>query len=250
MLSGPGARRRDGGRRVPWLGRRRAAPPFNFPLMRAPRCRRGRFRANQVERWPDPRGRVACQHAGQPRRATSLDPVWRRERTTRDRAPAAALVSRSRDTVPLLRRGDRMTDLLLDDPGRFRDNWGRLAAIGPPWTSSVWRRTMRSRSRPDTDATRAGPRCNGPTRRTRASARRPRSHGCPSDDNYAEGINVAEQLEIRAPCCASIAGCCACGDAIPALARGDCTLLDVDAPRPPSRTCVRPVGSRASSCST
>ena len=204
---------------------------FNFPLMRWSFLAPDAVRRNQVERWASiPAGAWDANTLGN-----------HDEPRVRSRAPAgvndlaaarlsAALVLTLPGT-PFLYYGEEigMTDLLLDDATRFRDNWGRwlhraaVDELGMTAAEAVEVAARHGRDKARTpmqwsSAPNGGFSPDGV------------SPWLPVNPNHAAGVNVADQREDPGSLWQFYRRLIRVRRDHPALTRGDCVLLDTGMP--------------------
>ena len=202
---------------------------FNFPLMRSSWLTPDVVRRNQVLRWASiPDGawdavtlgnhdepRVRSRHPGADGLATAR--------------LSAALVLTLPGT-PFLYYGEEigMTDLLLDDPSRFRDTWGlwlHRAALDELRMSAAEAVEVAARHGRDKSRT--------PMQWSNAPNGGFSPEGVatwlPVHANYAAGINVIEQRADPGSLLRFYRTLISVRRRHPALSRGDCTLLNTDA---------------------
>jgi alpha-glucosidase len=204
---------------------------FNFPLMRTPLLAPASVRANLAERWAAKPASswdaITLGNHDEPRVRTRLARGADELATAR---LAAALVLTLPGT-PFLYYGEEigMADLLLDDAGQFRDTWGlwlQRAAVGELGLSAV--EAIEIAARHGRDKSRTPMQwSNAPNAGFSPEGTVP---WLPVHANYAEGINVAEQREDPGSLWRFYRRLIRVRRRHPALARGDCTLLNVDAP--------------------
>ena len=204
---------------------------FNFPLMRTSWLTPAVVRRNQLERWAAmPDGAWAANTLGnhdeprvRSRHASGADGLA----TAR---LSAALVLTLPGT-PFLYYGEEigMTDLLLDDAARFRDSWGlwlHRAALDELGLSAGEALDLAARHGRDKSRT--------PMQWTNAENGGFSPEGAvpwlPVHANHAAGINVAEQREDPDSLLRFYRRLIRVRRSHPALSRGDCTLLNTDAP--------------------
>ncbi len=203
---------------------------FNFPLMRTSWLRPDAVRRLLVERWAAiPEGAWAANTLGnhdEPRVRSRLESGGRDLATAR---LAAALVL-TLPGSPFLYYGEEigMTDLLLDDAGRFRDNWGRwlhraaLEELGLSEADAVDLAARHGRDKSRTpmqwsNAPNAGFSPDGTVT------------WLPVSGTYAEGINVDDQRDDPGSLLEFYRRLIRVRRRHRPLRCGDCTLLNTDA---------------------
>ena len=204
---------------------------FNFPLMRSSFLAPDVVRRNQAERW-----------ASMPEGAWDANTLGNHdEPRIRSRAPAgvddlasaslsAALVLTLPGT-PFLYYGEEigMTDLLLDDATRFRDNWGRwlhraaVDELGMTAAEAVAVAARHGRDKSRTPMQWSGAPNGG-------FSPEDVSPWLPVNPNHAAGINVADQRDDPGSLWHLYRRLIRIRRSHPALTRGDCTLLDAGVP--------------------
>jgi alpha-glucosidase len=204
---------------------------FNFPLMRASWLTPATVRSNQIQRWRTlPEGAWDALTLGnhdeprvRSRHASSADGL--------SIARLAAALVLTLPGTPFLYYGEEigMTDLLFDDAGLFRDPWGlwlhRAAVdelgLSPADALDLAARHGRDKSRTPMHWSNSP---NGGFSPEGAVT------WLPVHANYAAGVNVADQREDQGSMLRFYQRLIRVRRSHPALSRGDCTLLNVDAP--------------------
>jgi alpha-glucosidase len=200
---------------------------FNFPLMRSSFLSPGVVRRNQLARWASiPEGAWDANTLGN-----------HDEPRVRSRAPAgaddlaaarlSAVLLLTLPGTPFLYYGEEigMTDLLLGDPGQFRDTWGT-------W---LHRAAVEELGLPDAEALEVAARHGRDKSRTPMQwSAAPNGGFCPDgvtpwlpvNPNHAAAINVAEQRADPRSLWQLYRRLIHLRRSRPALSRGDCTFLD------------------------
>ena len=204
---------------------------FNVGLMQTRSLAPASVRANQVERWAAiPEGSwdaITLGNHDEPRVRTRIAHGADELATAR---LAAALVLTLPGT-PFLYYGEEigMADLLLDDASQFRDSWGlwlHRAAVSELGLSPAEAIDVAARHGRD--------KCRTPMQWSNAPNAGFSPQGSttwlPVHPNYADGVNVAEQLDDASSLQRFYRRLIRVRRRQAALSRGDCTLLNVDDP--------------------
>jgi alpha-glucosidase len=203
---------------------------FNFPLMRASWLEPAIVRRNQIERWASmPEGAWPANTLG-----NHDEPRVRTRQTAVDDLASARLSAALVLTLPgtpFLYYGEEigMTDFLFEDAALFRDNWGlwlhqaAVDELGLSATDAVALAARHGRDKSRTPMHWS----NSPNAGFSPAGIGP---WLPVHANYAAGINVAEQREDAGSLMRFYRRLIRVRRSQPALSRGDCTLLNTEAP--------------------
>ncbi|HSN10785.1 MAG TPA: alpha-amylase family glycosyl hydrolase [Propionibacteriaceae bacterium] len=204
---------------------------FNFPLLRSSWFIPGVVRRNLVERWAAiPDGgwdAITLGNHDEPRvrgrHAAGADDLAT--------ARLAAVLTLTLPGTPFLYYGEEigMTDLLLDDAGRFRDNWGSwlyqaaVGELGLPADRALAVAAAHGRDKSRTPMQWSGSANGGFSPEGVVT-------WLPVNPDHALGVNVADQREDPGSLLNLYRRLLDVRRHHPALSRGDCVLLDIDAP--------------------